>query len=62
MVTMIPVEKNKWVVFEPYINSKKINEYLAHDYEIVYLPEQNIYNDQMYKMKITNSVSKPFNL
>ncbi len=62
MVTMIPVEKNKLVVFEPYIDSKKINEYLAHNYKIVYLPEQNIYNDQMFKMTITNSVSKPFNL
>jgi hypothetical protein len=62
MVTMIPMSKNNLVVFEPYIDSKKINEYLAHDYTILYLPEQNIYNDEMFKMSLTNEAAKPFNL
>ena len=62
MVTLLPDKKNNSVIFEPYIDDKRINEYLALDYEIVYLPEQNTYNDQMFKMSITNTVSKPFNL
>ena len=59
---MIPIEQKKMVVFEPYIDDKRINQYLADDYKIFYLPEQNIYNDQMFKMAVTDSVSKPFNL
>lgn len=60
MVTIIPIKKNKLVIIEPYIDSTKINKYLADGYEIFYLPEQNIYNDQLFKMNVTDSLSKPF--
>jgi hypothetical protein len=53
-----PINKN--VSFEFYIDSAKINKYLAQEYEITYLPEQNIYNDLMFKMQVTDSVAKPF--
>lgn len=62
MVTLIPLEKNNNVNFEPYIDSVKINKYLTDGYEIYYLPEQNSYNDQLYKMNLTNTVSKEFKL
>ena len=60
MVEMIPRTKNELVVFESYIDSNKINNYLANGYQLYYLPEQNSYNDLMYKMKITDNVSKLF--
>ncbi len=60
MVKMITHTKNDLVIYEPYINLDKINKYLENGYEIYYLSEQNIYNDQMFKMKITDSVSKLF--
>ena len=61
MVTKISQKENKSVTFEPYINENKINDYIAKGYELYYLPEQNIYNDEIYKMTITDKVSKPFN-
>jgi hypothetical protein len=51
---------NKYVSFEFYIDSSKINKYLAQGYEITYLPEQNMYNDLMFKMKLTDDAAKPF--
>ncbi len=51
MVEMITKNKNNFVTFESYIDSVKINKYLADGYEIVYLPEQNIYNDMMFESK-----------
>ncbi|MGQ0827143.1 MAG: hypothetical protein ACT4ON_01985 [Bacteroidota bacterium] len=60
MVEMITQDKNKYVVFEPYINENTINEYLSKGYTIAYLPEQNIYNDLMYKMEVTDKVAEPF--
>lgn len=51
MVEMITHNKNNFVKFEPYIDSIKINKYLEDGYKIVYLPEQNIYNNQMFKTK-----------
>ncbi|MES2590415.1 MAG: hypothetical protein V4608_00935 [Bacteroidota bacterium] len=60
MVEMITKNRNNFVIFESYIDSSKIDKYLAEGYEITYLPEQNIYNDLMYKMDKTNSVSKAF--
>ena len=61
MVTMIPLEKNNYVNFESYIDSVTIHNYIKNNYEIYYLPEQNIYNDQIYNMNITNTVTKEFN-
>jgi hypothetical protein len=60
MVTMIPRNKNKVVVFEPYIDSEKIKKYISEEYKIKYLPEQNIYNDQMFKIDCTDKYSSPF--
>jgi len=60
MVTMIPLPKNENVIFAPYIDENKIKEYMAAGYEITYLPEQNTYNDQMYRMNVTDQLSKPF--
>jgi hypothetical protein len=60
MVTMIPKEPNKLVKFESYIDAEKINSYAKDNYQLYYLPEQNIYNDLKYDMKITDQLSKPF--
>ena len=61
MVTKMYQKENKSVTFEPYINENKIKDYITKGYNLYYLPEQNIYNDEMYKMSITDEVSKPFN-
>jgi len=60
MVTMIPLKKNEHVILEPYINAEKIKKYSSQGYSIKYLPEQNTYNDEMFKMDITNSYSTKF--
>ena len=60
MVTMIPDNKNKPVIFVPYIYEKEIKNYISEGYVIKYLPEQNIYNDQMFKMDITDKYSTGF--
>ena len=60
MVTMIPRNKNKPVIFVPYINEEEIKNYISEGYLINYLPEQNIYNDQMFKMNITDKYSRKF--
>lgn len=62
MVTNISHKENKSVTFEPYITENKMKEYIASGYKLFYLPEQNIYNDEMYKISITNSLSKPFDI
>lgn len=51
MVEMIGNNKNNFVTFESYIDANKINNYIAEGYEIVYLPEQKLYNEQMFKTK-----------
>lgn len=48
MVEMIPRSQNNFVTFETYIAPAKINKYLAEGYQIVYLPEQKIYNELMF--------------
>jgi hypothetical protein len=60
MVTMIPKESNKFVKFESYIDAEKINSYCKEHYQLYYLPEQNLYNDLKYNMKVTDELSKPF--
>jgi hypothetical protein len=59
MVTMIPKVSNKFVEFVSYIDAEKINNYYKDRYQLYYLPEQNIYNDLKYDMKITDDLSKP---
>jgi hypothetical protein len=51
MVEMIAKNKNKFVTFESYIDANKINKYVTEGFEIVYLPEQKLYNEQMFKTK-----------
>jgi len=51
VVEMIAKDKNNFVTFESYINPNKINKYISEGYEIVYLPEQKIYNELMFKTK-----------
>ncbi|MDP1745506.1 MAG: hypothetical protein Q8L90_08010 [Bacteroidota bacterium] len=51
MVEMIAKNKNKFVTFESYIDANKINKYVTEGFEIVYLPEQKLYNEQMFKRK-----------
>jgi hypothetical protein len=51
MVEMITKNKNNFVTFESYIDSNKINKYVAEGFEIVYLPEQKLYNEQMFKTR-----------
>jgi len=60
MVTMIGNSVNDSVIFEPYIDAAKMNSYISQGYKIAYLPEQNIYNDLMYKMEETDRLSAPF--
>jgi hypothetical protein len=60
MVETIQKNRNNFVIFESYIDSVKINNYVRDGYKIKYLPEQNVYNDLMYKMNITNTVSQEF--
>lgn len=60
MVTSIGAPLNPAVVFEPYIPGNKMKEYAAQGYSITYLPEQNTYNDLMYKMKYTDEHAVAF--
>jgi hypothetical protein len=60
MVTMIPLEKNNLVIFESYIGEEKMNQYISQGYQLYYLPEQNKYNDQMFRIQTTTSMSSKF--
>jgi len=59
MVNLLPGHSAR-IVFEPYINEEKMKDYISKGYSIKYLPEQNIYNDLMYKMDVTNKLSSEF--
>lgn len=60
MVTMIGQTANNAVIYESYIDARKMNDYISKGYAITYLPEQNLYNDLMFKMKATDELSSPF--
>lgn len=60
MVENIEKNQNNFVTFEFYIDSEKIKNYLADGYKITYLPEQDKYNDLMYKMQLTNTIATPY--
>lgn len=60
MVTMIGRPVNGNVIYVPYIDESQIKKYAHSGYQITYLPEQNIYNDQMFKMKVTDKEASPF--
>jgi len=59
-VKMLNREKSKCVKYEAYIDEQKIREYMDAGYQITYLPEQNKYNDLMYKMEVTDSLATAF--
>lgn len=48
------------ILYVPYINEKEIKNYSAQGYRIYYLPEQNIYNDQMFNIRVTDQLATPF--
>ncbi len=60
MVESIEKNRNNFVIFESYIDSVKMSNYMADGYQITYLPEQDKYNDLMFQMNITNNISKEF--
>ncbi|HSH65230.1 MAG TPA: hypothetical protein VLB84_05390 [Bacteroidia bacterium] len=60
MVTNIPNNKNEFVVFEPYIDEQQLEKYKEENYRLFYLPEQNKYNDLMYKMNVTDQFATSF--
>jgi hypothetical protein len=60
MVTMIDRVPNPAVIYEPYINEEVMKAYLQKNYQIYYLPEQNKYNDLMYKKDVTDQFAKSF--
>lgn len=60
MVTMIPLVQNKQVIYEPYIDEQKLAAYKRDQYELFYLPEQNKYNDLMFKMNVTDKYATSF--
>ena|SRR6218665_2396141 len=60
MVTIIGQTANSLVIYEPYIDDQKMNDYISKGYAVTYLPEQNLYNDLMFKMDLTDQLSVPF--
>jgi len=60
MVTLIGESTNKQVIFEGYIHSSALQQYRENGYQVFYLPEQNTYNDLIYKMHVTDQYAKPF--
>lgn len=59
MVKLLP-DNTANIIFEPYINSEKMLDYYSRGYKIKYLPEQNIYNDQMFKICATDTLASEF--
>ncbi len=60
MITIIDKPENKRVIYEGYIDEAKMNQYISEGYVITFLPEQNIYNDQMFNMHSTDKIAKEF--
>ena len=53
-------EENQNVKLVFYIEKATMEKYTSDGFEIYYLPEQNIYNDQYSQMNYTGSVTKPY--
>lgn len=60
LVNLFPDTNIRNVIFESYLDQQKIKEYISKGYAIKYLPEQNIYNDQMFKMNVTDKLASEF--
>jgi hypothetical protein len=48
------------VYFEGYIDHRKMKDYAERGCRITYLPEQEIYNDLMFRIKTTRTFAQPF--
>ncbi|MBI4929468.1 MAG: hypothetical protein HY841_01810 [Bacteroidetes bacterium] len=53
-------EKNQNVILVFYINKATMEKYISDGYEIYFLPEQNLYNDQYFQMNGTVAAAKPY--
>lgn len=53
-------EPNTNVIPVFYIDKASIEKHMVNGYEIYFLPEQDLYNDQYSQMSYTNSVAKPY--
>ena len=53
-----PENQNVKLAF--YIDRSIMEKYTSEGYEIYYLPEQNMYNDQFSQMNFTDSIAKPY--
>ena len=53
-------EQNKNVFLVFYIDRVAMEKYIAAGYEIFFLPEQDMYNNQYSQMHYTGLVSKPY--
>lgn len=59
-VKMIDKKKNPNVIFEVNLNEAAMKNYIDKGYRIYYLPEQNIFNDLLFSIHVTDSLAKPF--
>lgn len=53
-----PENPNVVTVF--YIDQPAIEKYISQGYNVYFLPEQDLYNDQFSQMKYTNSAARPY--
>lgn len=60
MVTKIGRPQQEHVIYEAYIDKHTIEAYRAKGDAVFYLPEQEIYNDEMYRMHVTAEMAHPF--
>lgn len=59
MVERLKRTANPMVTYVGYTDAESLESYTRQNYSIYYLPEQEIYNDLMYKMDITKKVASP---
>jgi len=60
MVKQLKGRANPQVEFVFYIDEKAMNDSLARGYTVGYLPEQDIFNDEMFDIHSTALLAKPF--
>ena len=56
----IAAQKNPDVIFEGYLDADRMKNYSDKGYKIYFLPEQSLYNNQLFKIHITDSLAQPF--
>jgi len=52
--------KNPKVEYKFYATCGEMQEFIARGYIVTFLPEQDLYNDQMFGQSCTNELAKPF--